>query len=140
MEGVAMSLGGAHHVGLTVTDVARSREWYTRLFDWQPLFDGEEDGRAFAVGVLPSGLVLGFSRHSGTTGAFDAARVGLDHLAFGVASRAEVVTWEQRLAELGIDYTPVIDAPYGHVLNFRDPDGIALEIFAMRESEDQAGV
>lgn len=128
-----MPLTGAHHVTLTVTDLARSTEWYASLFGWQQLFDGDEGGVRFCVGMLPSGLILGFRESAGTAGAFDPSRVGLDHLSFGVPARAELATWEQRFGELGVDYTPTIDAPYGHVLNFKDPDGVALELFAAPE-------
>ena len=130
-----MPLTGAHHVALTVTDLARSREWYTKLFDWKLLFDGEDDGRKFAVGMLPSGLILGLSQHADTTGSFEPSHVGLDHLAFAVPSRSELPTWEQRFTELGVEFTPTTDAAYGHVLNFKDPDGIALEIFAVPETD-----
>jgi hypothetical protein len=36
----------------------------------------------------------------------------------------------RRLGELGIDHGGVVDAPYGAVLSFKDPDGNALEFFA----------
>jgi glyoxylase I family protein len=38
--------------------------------------------------------------------------------------------WEQRLRELDVEFTPVRDSELGHHLNFRDPDGIALEFYA----------
>jgi hypothetical protein len=34
------------------------------------------------------------------------------------------------LAALGVDHGCVVDAGYGSGLSFRDPDGIALELFA----------
>lgn len=38
--------------------------------------------------------------------------------------------WEQRLRELDVEFAPVRDSELGHHLNFRDPDGIALEFYA----------
>ena len=35
--------------------------------------------------------------------------------------------------ELGVQHGGIVDAPYGSGLSFRDPDGIALELFAPPE-------
>jgi predicted PurR-regulated permease PerM len=40
-----------------------------------------------------------------------------------------VAPWQARLDELGIGHGGVVDAHYGSGLSFRDPDGIALELF-----------
>jgi catechol 2,3-dioxygenase-like lactoylglutathione lyase family enzyme len=61
---------------------------------------------------------------------FSEFRVGLDHVAFGCASRAELEKWALRLDELGIDHGDIKDATYGSGVSFRDPDGITLEFFA----------
>src|SRR5215472_8212642 len=45
-------------------------------------------------------------------------------------NRTELLGWEQRLRELDVEFTPVQDSDLGHHLNFRDPDGIALEFYA----------
>jgi catechol 2,3-dioxygenase-like lactoylglutathione lyase family enzyme len=57
-------------------------------------------------------------------------RSGLDHVAFGVADRAELDAWAARLDELGVAHGEIKDAHYGSGLSFRDPDNIALELFA----------
>jgi catechol-2,3-dioxygenase len=61
---------------------------------------------------------------------FSEFRIGLDHVAFGCASRDELETWALRLDELGFEHGGIKDASYGSGLSFRDPDGIALEFFA----------
>ncbi len=55
----------------------------------------------------------------------DEHRVGLDHLSFACANRAELITWRERLDELGIAHGDIVDAHYGSGVSFRDPDGIA---------------
>ena len=55
---------------------------------------------------------------------------GLDHIAFGCESRGELEKWSARLDELGITHGEIVDAHYGSGLSFRDPDNIALELFA----------
>ena len=61
---------------------------------------------------------------------FSEFRVGLDHVSFGCADRAELENGSSRLDELGIEHGGIVDAHYGSGLSFRDPDGIALEFFA----------
>ena len=75
-------------------------------------------------------VVFCANRHDAADGGFDEHRPGLDHLSFGCADRAELETWAARLDELGIAHGGIVDAHYGSGLSFRDPDGIALELFA----------
>jgi len=126
-------LTGVSHVTLTVTDLERSKSWYADVLGWQPLFDGEEDGIRYTVGVLPGAdIIFGLRHHSAGSGdGFDPGRTGLDHVSFSVPTRAALEEWESAFREKGVTYTEIMDVPYGHVLNFKDPDNIALEIFAM---------
>jgi glyoxylase I family protein len=58
--------------------------------------------------------------------------VGLDHLAFAVASRVDLEQWADRLARAGVDFLPIAESftiPSAAVLVFRDPDNIQLELF-----------
>jgi glyoxylase I family protein len=93
------------------------------------LHDGDFHRKVYA---LPGGQLLGLTAHPGTVAGdrFSEERPGLDHLGFGRSSRAEVTSWERKLVELGIDHSGVVDAAYGAVLSFKDPDGNALEFFA----------
>lgn len=119
------------HVAVTVSDLARSRDWYQNLFDAAPVLD-EDTGPFHHVVWLLGGTLLGIHQHSAPTSSepFDERRPGLDHIAFGCSTRAELEQWEQRLNDLRIPNGGVIDAPYGSGLSFRDPDNIALEFFA----------
>ena len=90
------------HVALTVRDLSVSIHWYEALLDARPAADQR----------------------------FSEFRVGLDHVAFGCADRAELEKWARRLDELGIAHGEIKDASYGSGLSFRDPDGVALEFFA----------
>ena len=76
--------------------------------------------------------LVGLHQHktSAPEGDFSEYRLGLDHVAFGVADRAELERWARRLDELGIAHGPIKDATYGSGVSFRDPDGITLEFFA----------
>ncbi len=119
------------HVAVTVSDLEASEAWYTRLLGVEPVLD--EDTGPFRHIVYALGGTL-FGLHGfpdlKSNDDFDERRPGLDHVAFGCASRDELVDWADRLAELGIAHGGVVDAGYGSGLSFRDPDNIALELFA----------
>jgi glyoxylase I family protein len=121
------------HVALTVSDLARSTQWYTALIGSDPVLDEDEAKGAYhhTVWVLPGGQLLGIHAHRAPGGAgFDETSVGLDHLAFSCATRGELEQWATRLDALGIAHTAIDDQHYGSGLSFRDPDGSALEFFA----------
>ena len=118
------------HVALTVRDLDRSVPWYEQLFDAKPVLD--EDTGPFRHVVWAIGqTLLGLHQFpDGRPEPFDERRVGLDHVAFACADRAELAQWESRLNELGIANGGIVDASYGSGVSFRDPDNIALEFFA----------
>ncbi|MFJ7158234.1 VOC family protein [Streptomyces sp. NPDC101118] len=121
---------GVDHVCLTVSDVKRSAEFYNRLLDTQTVMDVEDEYGPFLAVASPL-LVIGFRTH-GTTNqadAFDATRVGLDHLALRVADRAGLEAWEARLDEQETAHSGIVEDPFGWHLNVKDPDGIALEFY-----------
>jgi catechol-2,3-dioxygenase len=119
------------HVALTVTDLGRSVPWYESLFGTKPVLD-EDTGPFRHVVWLVGGTLVGLHQFPDleSDAPFNERRVGLDHLAFACANRAELAEWESRLNELGINNGGIVDASYGSGLSFRDPDNIALEFFA----------
>ena len=122
-----------HHVTLTVTDVARSVDWYQGLFGPAIVLDRQGPTWTRQRMQWPSGLIIGVSRHDDTTAqAFDCTRVGLDHIGLDCADEAEVRAWAQRLDHLGYEHGPVESVAYGWAVTARDPDGIAIEFFAAR--------
>lgn len=121
------------HVAVTVTDLERSTRWYTALFGSEPVLDEDEESGTFhhTVYVIGGGQLFGLHTHTEpSSGTFDEARAGLDHVAFGCSGKAELQTWADRLDELGVSHQGIKDAHYGSGVSFRDPDGIALEFFA----------
>ena len=119
------------HVAVTVTDLAVSEAWYTAVLGVEPVLD--EDTGPFRHIVYPvGGTLLGLHGFPDlkSDALFDERTPGLDHIAFGVAHRDELVEWAARLDELGIAHGEIKDAGYGSGLAFRDPDNIALELFA----------
>ncbi len=126
------------HVRLTVTDIARSRAFYDAVFGLPVAFevppDADEATRA-QLDFLYGGVIyaLGDSLlglRPGADDAFDESRTGLDHLAFAVDAHADLVAALDTLEAAGIAHEGIKDIGAGHILEFRDPDGIALELFA----------
>jgi glyoxylase I family protein len=125
------TITGAHHVALTVTDVERSSAWYRDLLELVEVLKGEDETVSFRVLAHPGcGWIMGFRQYQGGSGdSCDELRTGLDHLAFGVSSRAELDAWQDELGRRGIPYTPAAETPIGTVVVFRDPDNIQLEFW-----------
>jgi catechol 2,3-dioxygenase-like lactoylglutathione lyase family enzyme len=119
------------HVAVTVTDLAVSETWYTNVLGVKPVLD--EDTGPFRHIVYQVGNTLlglhGFPDLASDE-PFEVRKPGLDHIAFGCASRNELVQWAARLDELGVAHGEIVDAGYGSGLSFRDPDNIAFELFA----------
>ncbi len=128
------------HVRLTVTDIARSREFYESVFGWPVLLEMPDDADArtreqlwflFGGVIYRTGdILVGLRPVADDT--FDENRVGLDHLAFGVGSKDELDAAAAHLDDLGIAHEPIKDIGISHILEFRDPDNIALELIAMK--------
>ena len=124
------------HVALTVRDLAVSAPWYEALFESSPVIDEDTDPNMHhTVFLAGNRTLIGLHQHERGVPheQFSEFRVGLDHVAFGCANRAELEKWSTRLDELGIEHGDIKDAHYGSGLSFRDPDGIALEFFAPPE-------
>ena len=121
------------HVALTVRDLAVSVPWYEALLDAEPVLDEDTDPNMHhTVYLLGNGTLIGLHQHEtpAPDETFSEFRIGLDHVAFGVANRQELETWASRLDELGIEHDAIKDASYGSGASFRDPDNIPLEFFA----------
>ena len=126
------------HVRLTVTEIARSRQFYDAVFGW-PVFlelpdDADEATRA-QLWFLYGGVIYNIGDallglRPVATDSFNEARAGLDHIAFQVASKAELDAAAAHLDDLNIAHEPIKDIGPSYILEFRDPDNIALELSA----------
>lgn len=138
MWGMAITTTSIAHLRLTVTDIERSREFYESVFGWRVFIELPEGANAatrealsFLYGgvIYDLGGVLVALRPVGTD-TFDEDRTGLDHVAFRLNSKDELDSAESHLDDLGIDHEPIKDIGPMYILEFRDPDNIALELSA----------
>ena len=116
------------HVALSVTDIVRSGRWYSDLFGFQKVAEFADP--PLEIYLTPDGQALDLRQDPDVdTERFTQTHVGLDHLAFVCLDRAEFEEWLDRLNTLAIENSGVEDSPFGSHINFRDPDGIALEFY-----------
>ena len=127
-DDAALTFRGVDHFSLTVTDLNVSAKFYTQVLGFMVVLD-------FGYGLVciykTTGFTLSLIRHPDGSGTrFTHRQTGLDHLGLTARNKTALLGWEQRLRELDVEFTPVRDSELGHHLNFRDPDGIALEFYA----------
>jgi catechol 2,3-dioxygenase-like lactoylglutathione lyase family enzyme len=134
--------GDIHHLRLTVTDLERSRQFYTSLLGFQVVVESpppDDPSAAEVFKILFGGVVMargnllmGLRPMAPHGDRFSPDRVGLDHLSFSVASRADLDAALRLFDEQGVVHGEVTSLPsFGiDVLPFHDPDGVQLELTA----------
>jgi glyoxylase I family protein len=135
-------VGGIHHLRLTVTDLDRSRAFYTSLlgFDVAVESPAADDPAAEAMNKILFGgvvmirgnLLMGLRPVASAGDVFDEDRAGLDHVSFSVPDRAELDQAAILFDSHGVPHGEIPALPsFGiYVLPFRDPDNIQLELTA----------
>lgn len=144
---MAFTVTGVHHVGITVRDMQRSFEWYTRMFGVEPGPVNQGSGPELERGVQVPGAELSFSM----------IRIGNVNIEFLQYHQPEGKDWDRTNGDVGSAHICLevddMDAAYaeliarGAVFNgppvtltdgdlvgsqwayLRDPDGIQLEIW-----------
>jgi len=139
---VHIAAGPVHHWRLTVTDIQRSRQFYTSLLGFQVAVESPPPGdpseaEAFRilfgrVVMVRGDLLMGLRPMAPEGDRFDPDRVGLDHLSFSVASREDLEQAVRLFDEQGVPHGNITRlSSFGiDVLPFEDPDGIQLELTA----------
>jgi catechol 2,3-dioxygenase-like lactoylglutathione lyase family enzyme len=127
-----MNVTGVLESGIYVDDVARSAEFYCRIFGFERL---EGDDRFRALSVAGRQVFLIFKRGGtlapmqlpgGVLPPHDGS--GRQHFAFSVP-QADLAAWETKLAENGVAIESHVNWPRGgKSIYFRDPDGHLAEL------------
>lgn len=121
------------HIGLNVTDLARSKQFYQQVFGFEVLGESQAVGRQFAFLGQDGMLILTLWQQS--EGRFVTHQAGLHHLSFQVGTIEAVHAFEERLHALGTPFlydgiVPHAEGADSGGVFFEDPDGIRLEIYS----------
>lgn len=129
-----------HHIRLTVRDIDVSRTFYDAVFGFDvaielpPNADEKtQDELAFLFGGVIyqfGGGLLGLRPVAPDDDHFHEDRSGLDHISFAVADIEALEAAVGVLDDLGVAHEGVKDLGNMAILEFRDPDNIALELTA----------
>jgi glyoxylase I family protein len=124
------ALAGLHHVALSVKDLDASIAWYVDVLGLTEVIRLEAEDRRWVILRLPATRQeVGLVEHKAPGEAFAPQNLGLDHAAFSVASGEEMEAWAASFQQRGIESSGVVATPFGAMLHFKDPDGIALALF-----------
>lgn len=144
---MSFTIEGVHHIGITVRDMQRSFEWYSRMFGLEPGPITHNEGDDLAAGVEVPGAALDFSmveigsvrieflEYSVPEGEDFSLRncdVGATHLCLQVDDMDEAY---RVLIERGAVFNaPPVALTEGPLAGsqwayLRDPDGVQLELW-----------
>jgi catechol 2,3-dioxygenase-like lactoylglutathione lyase family enzyme len=125
------SITGFGHIDLTVTDAERSARWWEEVMGFT-LVNAQDGPNGRYRSLMHSCGVAVIMRTPPVLVAdrFDDRVVGLDHLAFNVADRAQLEAWARHLDDCGVVHSGVQEENGGPLIVFRDPDNIQLEVYA----------
>jgi catechol 2,3-dioxygenase-like lactoylglutathione lyase family enzyme len=126
-----MGFNGIAHVQLTVTDMARSKPFYRRIFELlEMMILVDSDDYFYGIGSR-TGLAISPAAKERAGEPFDQRRAGLHHLCLRARSREDVDRFHALMRDLGatIVHPPQEDgyAPGYYSVLVEDPDGIRLE-------------
>lgn len=125
------AFGTPSHIDLSVSNAEASAQWYCEVLGLQRVRRADLGNRIMIVlRHEPTGLIIGLNEHTVVpVGRFDDRNVGLDHIGFSVAERADLDAWQEELTDRGVIHSAVEDTANGATLVFRDPDNIQLEFW-----------
>ena len=120
---------GVHHIALRSSDFARAKRFYLDTLGF-PLIADLPNLFLFLAGSTAIGI-RGPEAETPAGDQFDPFRVGLDHIAMGCESEAELERVATALQQAGIENTgvkfdPALNKKY---VAFKDPDRIAWEYY-----------
>jgi len=128
-----------HHVAYRCLDARQTVEWYAKHLDMAYMLAFAED-HVPSTGAFDPYMHVFLDAGGGNVLAFfelpDQPTMGRDpntptwvqHIAFSVENKADLITAKQKLQDAGIDVIGVTDHTLFHSIYFFDPNGHRLEL------------
>jgi catechol 2,3-dioxygenase-like lactoylglutathione lyase family enzyme len=141
---VQLTTGGVHHLALVAKDLKATHDFYTNVMGMKltcaihvPPFPETDAMHVFYD--MGGGNQLAFfwfkdapdpvvGQAQPKSPAHVNANGSMHHLAFGVDTEEDLLTFRGHLKEHGVKVTPMIDHEFCKSIYFQDPDGMQLEI------------
>jgi catechol 2,3-dioxygenase-like lactoylglutathione lyase family enzyme len=146
--GMSFKVEGVHHIGITVRNMQRSFDWYTKMFGLEPGPVNHGEGKELSDAVQVEGTKLSFSmidigatriefleyhEPTGKDFALKNGDVGATHICLQIDDMD--AAYETLLSRGAVFNAPPVTLTDGDLAGsrwayLRDPDGIQLEIWA----------
>jgi len=129
-----MKIQGIHHIELTVSNLEKSREFYSKL----PGLKAVATHPGFVM-FFCRNFYLGLTDHKekSSKDKFDEFRTGLDHISFEVSSKVDLDEVVELFDRERIEHGKIEKLSNDVlVLAFRDPDNIQLELAYKKHGGD----
>jgi catechol 2,3-dioxygenase-like lactoylglutathione lyase family enzyme len=124
-----VQISGVHHVTLPARDVELSGDWYEGVLGFECiLIEEDEDGVTAVMLEHPAGMLLALHRSPDLVTAPSGRGLGAAALSFRVAGRSDLLRWDKRLTELGIEHSTPRQAHLGWALDVVDPSGLRIQL------------
>lgn len=132
-------VAGIDHIAIRVSDYARSKAFYGRLFDFLGMEISDEYDDAIGWTNGNTRFWIGPADARGRKHKHRIGEVGLHHYAFELRSRADVDDLQTFLEKEGVEIVDPADEYYEdyYAVFFLDPDGLKLE--GMKYGEKSTG-
>lgn len=122
-----------HHVELNVSDLKKSREFYTVLLPELGYSIYQDWAQGFSFKSGPSYLVFVQTAEEFLPSSYHRKATGLNHLAFYAATEADVDRLADKMQNSGVqilyeDRYPYAGGPEHYAVFMEDPDRIKIEV------------
>ncbi len=121
------ALQGFHGVSAALGDIAPTARLLTEAFGYRLVGKEETRSRFAAPGEEGIGRFLDLVHAPGARPGRTAAG-SMHHIAFRVPDDAHQLAWQEKLASLGCNVSPVMDRTYFRSIYFREHGGVLFEI------------
>ena len=138
-----VAIKGFHNATLTLENVEKTAEILEKVFGYK-LVEQSVNRYRYKTDAVDNAAIIDLVEVPGEGRAINAGGT-IHHIAFSVKDDASERSIREKLVEMGLAPTPVIDRNYFHSVYFREPGGVLFEIatntpgFTIDEPVDQLG-